>query len=323
MLLYAFLPLLASLGHALPQEDCSTTTKQVIVPTRTATYRSTAVITERPSTARNLGTFTLWTTISSTKTLQTLTSTETACGETGVVTIPASVVTVYGSDDVVERSVPSSSPALAKEKRAFALNRRACVVTETSYTTYGQTYTYIPASRTSTFYDYTAFTQATVTSTRSGVTGTAYAIATMHETSAAVCGPTTSTSIASTSTVSMDPKCSPAAMTSAYNGYGIEWLSDTPATGATYKTNTTDASTCCQLCATSWQCAASAWDMRTGECRLEFPTDPLTTEMNCGQGVLAYYDAGPATPMSPGTGWYVAQLCGTANFGASQPDDGS
>ncbi|EME79611.1 uncharacterized protein MYCFIDRAFT_183765 [Pseudocercospora fijiensis CIRAD86] len=85
MLLFAFLPLLASLGDALPQEDCSTTTKQVIVPTRTATYTSTVVVTERPSTARNLGTFTLWTTISSTKTLQTLTSTETTCGETGVV----------------------------------------------------------------------------------------------------------------------------------------------------------------------------------------------------------------------------------------------
>lgn len=81
----AVLSLLAGLAHALPQDACSTTTEQVLVPTKTATYRSTVVITERPSTARDLGTFTFWETISSTKTLQTLTSTETVCGKTGVV----------------------------------------------------------------------------------------------------------------------------------------------------------------------------------------------------------------------------------------------
>lgn len=209
----------------------------------------------------------------------------------------------------------------AAKKRALGLEPRACTVTVTSTTTYGQTYTYIPASKTSTFTAYTAFTQATVTSTKSG--GTAYAIATATATEEVTCGSETTYPPSYTTTVSMDPKCSPAAMTSAYQGYGLDWLADTPTTGATYNTNTTDASECCQLCATSWQCAASAWDIRTGECRLEFPTNPLTMDMNCGEGMLAYYDAGPSTPMSPGTGWYVAELCGHVNYGSSKPDDGT
>lgn len=194
-------------------------------------------------------------------------------------------------------------------------------MTETSYTTYGQTYTYVPAGKTSTFYDYSDFSQSTVTSTQTG--GTAYAIATAFATTTTTCGTTTTTPASLTATVSMDPKCSPAAMTSAYDGYGISWLSDVPASGAVWKTNTSNAEDCCQLCATAWQCAVSAWDIRSGECRLEFPTVFTTGQMNCGEGVLGYYDAGPATPMEPGTGWYVAELCGRANFGASQPDDGS
>lgn len=228
-------------------------------------------------------------------------------------TVPAATVTEYGGggdgDD--------------KLKRELGLNPRdaVCTLTVTSYTTHGQTYTYVPAGRTRTFYDYSEFSQATVTSFKTG--GKAYAIATDGATTKTTCGSSTVTAVGETATVSLDAKCSPAAMTSAYNGYGISYLSDTPLAGATYQTNTTDASACCQACATSWQCAASAWDIRTGECRLEFPVQWDTGVLNCGQGLLAYYDAGPDSPMSAGTGWYVAELCGKAIYGNTKPDDGS
>lgn len=81
----ALLSLIAGLGSALPQDGCVTVTKQVIVPTRTATYSRAVVVTEHPTTAKNLGVFTFVTTLSDTTTLQTLTSTVGECGSTGVV----------------------------------------------------------------------------------------------------------------------------------------------------------------------------------------------------------------------------------------------
>lgn len=83
----ALCSLLAGLGCALPQDACSTTTVQVIVPTRTATYSSTAVVTENPTTAKDLGTFTYVTTLSSTKTLETITATAHTCHETGIMSV--------------------------------------------------------------------------------------------------------------------------------------------------------------------------------------------------------------------------------------------
>lgn len=86
---FALVPLLAGIANALPNalpyDGCSTTTKQVIVPTKTATYTSTPVVTVHPSTAKDLGTFTLIKTLSSTKTLMIMTHIAQACGETGVV----------------------------------------------------------------------------------------------------------------------------------------------------------------------------------------------------------------------------------------------
>lgn len=84
MLSFALLPLIAGLGYALPQDSCQTETTEVIVPTKTATYSSTVVVTEYPTTAKDLGTFTQWTTISSTTTLQTLTSYDSTCLHTDV-----------------------------------------------------------------------------------------------------------------------------------------------------------------------------------------------------------------------------------------------
>lgn len=86
MLSLALLPLFAALSYALPQETaCATIVRQVIVPTKTATYSSTAVVTVYPTTAKNLGVFTLITTISDTTTLQTLTSTTTSCAASDTV----------------------------------------------------------------------------------------------------------------------------------------------------------------------------------------------------------------------------------------------
>ncbi|CAK4030804.1 Hypothetical predicted protein [Lecanosticta acicola] len=324
---FALLPILAGIAAALPQDACSTTTVEKIVPTKTATYTSTPVVTEHATTAKDLGTFTLVTTISSTKTLLTLTHTDGTCGETGIVTIPFATHTVYGNSSTPEayrvKRSPASPPSM---KRALGLNPRddagtACTVTVTSTTTYGQTQTYVAAHKTSTYTDYTAFTQHTVTSTKSG--GTAYAIDSATTSSATRCGSVTVTPTLLTKTVSMDTRCSPSAMVSSYNSYGIEYLSNTPTAGASYSTNATDASTCCQLCAETDECATSAWDVRSGECRLDFPVNPTTGDLNCGEGVLGYYDAGPNHPMLPGTGWYVAKLCGNAQFGSAAPDDGT
>lgn len=224
--------------------------------------------------------------------------------------VPGATKTVYGRSNFPKRELGLSP------RQGYG-----CTKTVTSYTTYGQTYTYVPAGRTSTFFDYSAFSQTTVTSVKTG--GKAYAVATSLAAKPMTCGTATITQKGQTSTITLDPKCAPTSMISAYNNYGIQYLSDTPNSGATWKTNTTDASQCCQLCATSWQCAASAWDIRTGECRLQFPVQWDTGNLNCGTGLMAYYGAGPAMPMSPGTGWFVAKLCGGATFANAQPDDGS
>lgn len=191
----------------------------------------------------------------------------------------------------------------------------------TSTTTFGQTQTWVPAGVTRTFTDHTDFTQATVTRTTTG--GKAYAIETETVTKPTKCADVTVKPTEPTATVTLNAKCSPSAMISAYNNFGIDWLSDTPAGGATYETTASDASACCQICAEARDCAASAWDIRSGNCKLEFPIEFSSGNLNCGQGLLGYYNAGPNHPMSPGTGWYVAEMCGNAQFSNSKPDDGT
>jgi len=307
---FAWFLVLAGLGYALPQDSCDTTTSQVVVPTATITYTTTPVETIHATGAMDLGTFTLVTTLSDTKTLQTITSTIGECGATGVVTVPAETSTVY-------TSVPA-----ANSKRAIGLNPRSgCTVTVTSSTTYGQTYTFVAGTSTSTYTGYTAFTQATITSTKTG--GKAYAIATASATTTTPCGDSTTTETGATKTITLDARCSPSAMISAYNNFGIEWISDTPGSGATFDTTADNASDCCQMCAEAEKCAASAWDIRSGVCKLEFPVAYDTGDMNCGQGLLGYYNAGPNHPMAPGTGYYIAKVCGNAYFGSAKPDDGS
>jgi hypothetical protein len=76
---------LAALAYALPQNVCSTVTTQVIVPTKTATYSTTDIVTVHATEAQDLGTFTLVSTIKETNVLLTLTTTSTTCGATGKV----------------------------------------------------------------------------------------------------------------------------------------------------------------------------------------------------------------------------------------------
>ena len=235
------------------------------------------------------------------------------------------LLTVYCRSDPVTSTVYTSQPSGYSKRDAKANEARqasGCTVTSTFTTTYGVTETYIPASKTSTYTDYTSFTQATVTST--AYSGTAYEVATAIATASAMCGPTANgTGDASTTTVTLDARCAPTAMTSAYSGYGLEYADDVPLGGASYTTSTSDASECCQLCTEAQSCAASSWDVRTGVCKLEFPTDYDTGEMNCGEGLLAYYDAGPDHPMAPGTGLWVAAVCGNVEYGSAPPDDGT
>lgn len=202
-----------------------------------------------------------------------------------------------------------------------------CTVTVTSTTSYGVTYTEDPIAATRTYTQYSEYSQATATATSSGFT--AYAIATSLTSVPGNCGPTVdATSPTSTSTVTQDARCAPSAIisaagvteTSAQFGLAYAYITTT---GGSYLTNTTDASSCCQVCAEAEKCAASSWDIRTGECRLAFPVNFESGELSCGNGLMAYYGAGPAHPMEPGSGLYVARVCGTATFTNAKPDDGT
>lgn len=202
------------------------------------------------------------------------------------------------------------------------------MVTVTSATTFGGTYTWIDSGNTTTYTDYTAFSLATVTRTTTG--GTSYTVGTAYTTTCIGCGPTItpSTSVDAV-TVTRDNRCAPAAITSAagqYNGsagFGILYLNDEPLGGATYKTSAQDASACCQLCLEEEGCASSGWDIRTNECRLMFPVQWDTGALTCGNGALAFYDYGPNHPIQPGTGWFMAAGCGYVQYAGTKPDDGS
>lgn len=78
MFLSTLLASLVAVAFGLPQ-NCNTITTQVVQPTITRTYLSTPVVTVYPTTPKDLGTFTLISTVSDTKDLLTLTSTATKC----------------------------------------------------------------------------------------------------------------------------------------------------------------------------------------------------------------------------------------------------
>ena len=189
-------------------------------------------------------------------------------------------------------------------------------MTVKSTTTYGGTVVEVPAGKTSTFTAYTAYTHADATSTESGFT--AYAIATAVTTACQT----------SAATVTQDARCAPSALISAAGvredttQYGLSYAQLT-SSGATYSTNTTDASSCCQVCAEAEKCAASSWDSRTGKCTLAFPVQFDTSDFSCGLGFQVYYGAGPNHPMEPGSGLFVAELCGGVAFADAKPDDGT
>ncbi|KAF2725965.1 hypothetical protein K431DRAFT_56098 [Polychaeton citri CBS 116435] len=326
MRLLNLLPL-AGLAAALPQADsnCVTITTELIVPTSTYTFDSTVVVTLTATTPDDLGTFTDVVRVSSTSTLGTITSTSTDCTASGTITA-GPTTTVYTSAGQPASTSSSPSPSGYGPPgygRMFMRQDGGCTVTSYSFTTtYGVTETYLPASRTSTYTRYTEFTQHTVTSTSYG--GTAYAMATAVATTAATCGPTVN-GTAPTTTVTRDARCADSAIISQASGFGLDWLNDTPGNpGATYVTTTGDAGECCQICADADSCAGSAWDIRSGSCRVEFAVGYDTNELQCGdEAGLAFYNYGPNHPMSPGTGWYVADLCGHWDFANTKPDDGS
>ena len=78
-----------------------------------------------------------------------------------------------------------------------------------------------------------------------------------------------------------------------------------------------------RLCAEAESCAASLWNSKTGVCKLEFPVDYNSGALNCGEGALVYYGAGPNHPAAPGSGLWVAELCGNVQYGSAKPDDGT
>ena len=124
--------------------------------------------------------------------------------------------------------------------------------------------------------------------------------------------------------MTQDARCAPTAMVSQYSGFGLNYLEEVPGVGgAVYITSAQDASSCCQLCAEAVDCATSAWDIRSNQCRLQFDVDRSGQQV-CGQvGVTGVNEDGPDHPMAPGTGWYLAAVCGTVEGINGPPDDGT
>ncbi|KAI9708358.1 MAG: hypothetical protein M1820_004062 [Bogoriella megaspora] len=311
------LPFIAALGSALPQsQSCATTTVEVIIPTTTYTFSSTDVVTTTATTPDDLGTFTEYTTISDTTTISTLTTTATLCQSTVDTLTQPETTTVY--------TTAGSNAAPSKRGGLFARQDSACTVTSTFTTTYGATYTNVPAGKTSTFTQYSEFTEHWVTKTSSGAH--AYAVATASTTvTSSVCGATTVAANTTTATTTQDARCAPTAQVSQVYGFGLNYLEEVPSVGgAVFVTTAKDAGSCCQLCAEANECASSAWDIRTNQCRLQFEVDRNSGQGVCGQvGVTGVSEAGPNHPMAPGTGWYLAAVCGQVNGHSGKPDDGS
>ena len=241
---------------------------------------------------------------------------------------------MYTSSGITPSSVDRvvSTTDDCNEKWDAGLIRRQaadCTITKFSTTTYGVTVTYLLANVTTTYTEYTAFTQKTVSSTRYG--GTTYSIATSTAIVSAICGPAVNASAPGvSSTVTQDAKCAPSALVSAAGagtsggpGYGLSYLNDVTGGGSTYRTFTNDGSECCQLCVEAEGCSASVWDIRSKSCRLEFSVSFSNGQLNCGTGALVFYDYGPDHPMAPGTGWYVGTGCGGVEYAAAKPDDGT
>ncbi|QIX01241.1 hypothetical protein AMS68_006758 [Peltaster fructicola] len=306
---------------ALPASTCATVTSEVIVPTTTYTFSSTFVTTERQSTP-HLGTWTEWVVVPETKTLRTLTTTTTDCTAYGTVKTTAPV-TVYPT--------PQTSaiyPALAVRGNSEQ-PAPSCTVTTTVSTTVGATWVYVAANQTSTFTEYTAWSMETISSTTS--TGTTYMIATATTKTCQMCGPTTTLASNGTTqpTTTYDARClsptsaaSAAASTGSIPTYGFSYLDDHPGGGALFRTTTSNPQACCQLCVEQSGCAGSAWDIRSNECRLEFPVGS-DGNPSCGAAAQAYYDFGPVHPMAPGTGWYLSPVCGRFDIANAKPDDGT
>ncbi|KAJ4418514.1 hypothetical protein N0V82_005494 [Gnomoniopsis sp. IMI 355080] len=306
------------ISNPLPQAEsasCSTTTLEVIIPTTTATYTTTPISTIYATTADDLGTFTNIVRIPSTSTVATVVSTATACVGNDTVATRA-LATQYTTAGAASLAPAKRDVLVADQQDAAAAQ---CVVTTTFTTSVGQTYVFVPGTSTKLYTQYTAFSQATVTMTT--YSGTTYVVA--SETAAVTPG------AEACATAILDSRCNPSAMVSAAGGtnntqYGLVSKSDVPTSGAKYSTTTSDASSCCQMCAEMDDvCSGSAWDVRTGACFLEFAVNPVDGELNCGESLLAYYDAGPLSPMEPGAGWWVANICGSAEYGSAGPDDGS
>lgn len=322
-------------GLALPQGEsasCSTTTVEVIIPTTTVTYTTTPISTIYASTAEDLGTWTDTIRVPSTSTVATVTSTATACesyatGAAGYerafheVELSIRLTSWHSALTTQYTTAGTASPTLAK-RNILAAQRDAtseCIVTTTFTTTVGQTYVFVPGTSTKLFTQYTAYSQSSVTITT--YTGTAYAVASESA--------TVTPAAEACATVVRDARCDPLVMISAAGGtnntqYGLISISNVPTSGAAYSATTPDASTCCQMCADMDDiCSGSAWDVRTNACYLEFAVNPVDGELNCGESLLAYYDAGPDSPMAPGAGWWVANMCGSAEYGSAAPDDGT
>ncbi|KAJ4386108.1 hypothetical protein N0V93_009000 [Gnomoniopsis smithogilvyi] len=290
----------AGLGNPLPKAgsvSCSTTTSEVIIPTTTVTYTTTPISTIYASTAEDLGTFTNIVRIPSTSTVATVTSTATACQGSGSLAATG-LATLY-------TTAGTASPASAKRDILVANQRDVaaeCVVTTTFTTSVGQTYVFVPGTSTKLYTQYTAFSQATITVT--SYTGTAYVVAS----EAATVTPAADACV----TVVRDARCDPSLMVAAAGGtnnaqYGLISKSDVPTSGPKMDNI----------------CSGSAWDVRTNSCFLEFAVNPVDGELNCGESLLAYYDAGPISPMAAGAGWWVANICGSAEYGSAEPDDGT
>ncbi|KAL9109976.1 MAG: hypothetical protein Q9227_005499 [Pyrenula ochraceoflavens] len=286
-IVFQLLALPTVLLHHVQAQICTVTSSHSRA-TYTVPHTVTVSVTDQSGTRTVTTTSTA--AIISTSTVATVTLTNSICA--GNITSPTK--TVYTS------YVTPSTTIAGRIRRASAIQRRqtlSCSSTTTS--------NYYPPALTVT---------ATTTITVFGATTTVTTVKTTSDQAIVADSSTTTITPSSCATTTQADICAPSVQASSLNGYGLSYLGEgTSSPGTTFITNAlSDPGACCQLCVDSTLCSASAFNVQTGECHLEFlvhyvVNGPPWGPPFCGQGLYAV----EGENLQPGQRWYVQGVCGT------------
>ena len=235
----------------------------------------------------------------------TTTSTQVSVSTSTVVTVTLSSTLCPGNNTLPSTTVytpyaSSTSAGPARYPRAPAIQRRqelgSCSTTSTS--------NYYPPAKSVT---------ATTTVTYFGATATTTKLTFRYSEALIAASTTTTIYSSSCATVTQADICAPSVQASSLDNHGLSYLGELVSSpGTTFITTTIcDPGACCQLCVDSDLCSASAFNVQTGECHLEFlvqftTSGPPWGPPQCGPGLYAV----EGTNLEAGERWYVQGVCG-------------